>query len=171
MLSASKTLLIVPNSHLAWMCRARYQSPRRTRPIARADTALIARKGRRACRPRSSVATASMASSSGEHGQVAPRQPKVNVVGEVLRRLDDLAGIQPMSRIRSWIEVATQTPWACSFCLLDLVAARRPARSRDQRGTCVRSVVLANRPGRRRPTRMTARIPRRPFPASSETGR
>ena len=35
----------------------------------------------------------------------------------------------------------------------------------------VKPVDLANRPGRRRPTRMTARIPCRPFPASSETER
>ena len=35
----------------------------------------------------------------GEPGQAAPRQPSLNVIGEVLRRLDDLAGIQPMFRI------------------------------------------------------------------------
>ena len=62
-LSAPNRSLIVPNSHLAWICRARYQSPTRTRPIARAETALMAKMGRRACRSRVRVATASLASS------------------------------------------------------------------------------------------------------------
>ena len=76
-LSASKTLLIVPNSHLAWMCRARYQSPRRTRPIARAENALIARKGRRACRPRVLGRDRELGQLLGEHRPGGPRQPRL----------------------------------------------------------------------------------------------
>ena len=71
-LSATKNSAIVPNSHFVWMCRARYQSPRRARPIASAENALMARMGRRACRPRSSVATASPASSSASPARLLP---------------------------------------------------------------------------------------------------
>ena len=48
--------------------------------------------------PASSVTTASLASSSASTARLVPGQTKVDVLGEVLCRLDDLAGIQPMSR-------------------------------------------------------------------------
>ena len=72
MLSASKTLLIVLNSHRVWMCRARYQSPSKTRLVARVENALTARNGRRARRARSSVITASLASSSASTARLVP---------------------------------------------------------------------------------------------------
>ncbi len=147
-----------PNSHpRVEMPGQDTRSPKKARLIARAETALMARMGRCACRPRVRVATATLASSSASPARLLP-------------------GSRLLMSSARFFAVSTILP-ASSRCFGSGPDRARNSNASNTLGMLryfdeieVRSVLRSNVPGRRRLTRTAAQLPRRPFPASSETG-